>query len=136
MRLPNKPSKLIRVAIHDLEEVEKNPRYRVRMYRWHYNSVLEPGVCQVCLAGSVIACRSGIAPNKTLGGHYRLPCQAKMFALDDFRRGYVGSGLSRLGFELPAGMNPHHVIPHYQIKPNDFKTELLKLAADLEKAGL
>jgi hypothetical protein len=63
--LPNKPSELIRVALKDLEEAERDPHYEVEMCTWHRPSSTT-GVCTVCLAGSVLAKSCGVVPEYIL----------------------------------------------------------------------
>lgn len=50
--LPDKLSDLLEVAVNDAKKCGADPRYKLAMQSWH-----EPrlGVCNVCLAGSVIA---------------------------------------------------------------------------------
>lgn len=50
-KLPKKLSDRILVALHDLELVEADPRYKIDMDTWHKPN----GQCAVCLAGSVMA---------------------------------------------------------------------------------
>jgi len=53
-KLPDRVGDLIRLAVKDLTLCEANPDYTVDMGKWHYYDD-ERGVCEVCLAGSVIA---------------------------------------------------------------------------------
>lgn len=50
--LPNKLSKLLTVAMIDLELVEQDSRYKIDMGEWHTPSGSK---CEVCFAGSVMA---------------------------------------------------------------------------------
>lgn len=63
--LPDEPSKLIRVALRDLEKCENDFRYRVDMSFWH-NASEETGVCSVCLAGATLAKTMGAPPGETV----------------------------------------------------------------------
>lgn len=53
---PKKLSAAILLALADLEAVEKDPRYIVKMYDWHVPSEMSTSLkCEVCFAGSVMA---------------------------------------------------------------------------------
>lgn len=54
--LPDKPSEIVEIALHDLEVCENSPAYEIDMSRW-YDTTIEEGVCRVCLAGAVLASR-------------------------------------------------------------------------------
>lgn len=57
-KLPNKLSKLILVALEDLEKVESmTEKYRLRMNVWYSPDFGRGGKCNVCFAGSVMAMR-------------------------------------------------------------------------------
>lgn len=57
-----KLSSLIRLAIEDCQKIEKNKRYRLNMQVFH--SPFNSRICEVCVAGAVIACESGAKPTK------------------------------------------------------------------------
>lgn len=103
--LPDKPSALIRVALDDLGVIENSPEYRVDMRVWHYpvedNEGEFTGVCEVCLAGAVMARLSGFNPALDLTPHpacgYSLDLTNKLLALDWFRAGQIDEGLLRMG---------------------------------------
>ena len=55
-QLPDKPSELIRLAIRDMQLCERDPRYNLNMNQWHSGGSSDgERVCQVCMAGSVMA---------------------------------------------------------------------------------
>jgi hypothetical protein len=51
VKLPNKLSKLMRVALRDIMKIKKENKFRIYMGWWMYNS---PYTCSVCLAGAVM----------------------------------------------------------------------------------
>lgn len=57
MKLPDKLSDLIDLAVTDLEVIEKNPRYKVDMSRFHTGG--DP--CLVCFAGAIMANTFGVS---------------------------------------------------------------------------
>lgn len=58
-----KPSELIRLGLHDLEEVEAKPEaYKIDMMDWHRPN----GKCSVCFAGAVMAMTYHTDPKKYL----------------------------------------------------------------------
>jgi hypothetical protein len=131
-RLPGKPSELIRVALADLEKVEKNPRYIINMDIWHSPKFSDKKLCGVCLAGSIIACRSGYTPSKTLS-YKDLPNQKKMSALNYFRKGDIVEGCEELGLKCKMSARP---ISKYEHNAGAFKQDMQTLANDLEAYGL
>lgn len=63
-QLPKKDSALIRLAVHDLELVEKDDKYVVEMGQWHQPTFIDNAdcfdehdveFCEVCFAGAVMA---------------------------------------------------------------------------------
>lgn len=106
-RLPNKPSKLLMLAMTDLEKVEADPRYKVNMSKWH-----EPnGKCSVCLAGSVIAKTLKVNPGNYITPYgqtlkdtevvFSYETDKALLALNSLRRGDILLALSRLGHWRP-----------------------------------
>lgn len=134
-RLPNKPSALILTALTDLNKIERNNRkYKINMEVWH--SRCGDQKCAVCLAGSVIAARTGADPDHTLEpGDFSPAIRDKFLALDLFRGGYISDGLVSLGVETPACLKDHTEITDYHLNPKAFKKEMKQLAAILAACG-
>lgn len=135
--LPDKPSELIRVALADLRKVEAMPSvYRVDMNDWH---VPHPdGVCEVCLAGAVMAQTFGAPPEcRTMPRDCGLEVREKLDALDSFRSGDVYYGIEEMGCELPEDfVDVQRDITLYEIDSEGFHRDMQTLASDLEAAGL
>ena len=85
-KLPNNPSELILLALHDLELCEKDDRYKIEMVYWHVPRT--KGYCHVCLGGSVMAKTLDCDPSKDIN-----PLDTKFHkqlnALDQFRKGNI-----------------------------------------------
>jgi hypothetical protein len=143
IRLPRTPSKLIRLALHDFRKIEKDKRYKIDMGNWHSPGLIGEGrhtrqVCQVCLAGSVMARRGGCRPKEEFSV-WRMHDTNwdALDALDSFRTGHVAEALDVLGYDMPEkGLRARERITHYYINPGKFKRDMRKLATRLEKAGL
>lgn len=99
MKLPDKPSEVLGVAIEDVKKCYADPRYVVDMGHWH--TEFENG-CHVCLGGSVIAQR--LRPD--LGDCFypeRVHCphaRSKLRFLDNVRKGgdeYIDEALAIMG---------------------------------------
>jgi hypothetical protein len=134
--LPDKPSDLLEVALRDLEAVEQDPKYRVRMDVWHEPAKHINDPCQVCLAGAVMA-----KSLETSNLVRRWPCDfsdkdtlRKLRALDDMRVGAVSEALERL--DLPPVSKYDFVAHHYGANPEGFKRDLRNLVDKLRKDGL
>ena len=89
-KLPDKPSKLIKIAVRDMEKCMRDSRYEIDMRVWHGPGFT--GKCKVCLAGSVLAktvklpiaidyCTTRLDDN----------IDNKLALLDEFRKGYFDS---------------------------------------------
>lgn len=97
MKLPDKSSKLLLLALRDLELIERDPNYKVNMGVFH-DSVFKTGSkCSVCLAGSVIAktlkCPKEFGANITPDA-YPFHIWGKLYLLDNMRQGIF----EQLGF--------------------------------------
>lgn len=133
-RLPNTPSKLIRIAIADLADVERDPKYRVKMGLWHKP---EGGVCTVCLAGAVMAKTLRVGPaSEMIPSRLLKDEEHKLLALDSFRAGNIETGLIHLGFSLPDGIPSDIPVTSYHVNPEKCKTDLLGVASLLENYRL
>lgn len=131
--LPRIPSQLIRLALADLRKVEKDPTYFPNMGVWHS---LDGAVCEVCLAGSVIA-KTLEADLAEIWYPEDLPeNNAQLVALDFFRQGLVIGALDRLGHQRPHSIPLNWEVPFYHVDREDFHSSLEALAANLEAAGL
>jgi hypothetical protein len=133
MKLPTVPSQLIRLALKDLEEVEKNPSYKVYMSAWHQPQ--PEGPCLVCLAGAVMAQSLGVCSNNEYNpddfeGHNRLA----FMALNCFRLWEVAYGCSFLSLKTKI-IIPYNEKISYKEFPEEFKMKMENLAQLLENEG-
>ena len=133
-KLPDKPSKLLKLALNDLKKVEKDDNYRVDMDNWH-NSM--EGICYVCLAGAVMA--KTLKIDKEVNFHPDLEedfdIYKKLYALDSLRMGYLKLASKDLEFQLPKGMKDIP-ITDYHISQKRFKKGIRKLIRKLKKERL
>lgn len=97
--LPDKLSKLILVALNDLEKVEKDEKYKVDMGQWHHPPLYN-GPCAVCLAGAVIAktCKTSYKKDLMPGDFFENEVK-KFNALDLVRQGEIFRALIKLGVD-------------------------------------
>lgn len=93
--LPDKPSELLILAMQDLEWVEGNKDYIIDMDNWHRPVDWVGGkVCEVCLAGSVMARTLEIpAQARTDPSDFSDGLQNKLLAINGFRTGTMRDGL-------------------------------------------
>lgn len=132
--LPSLPSALIRLALSDLSQCEKDPHYTINMNVWH-DPEHEDGICHVCLAGAVMAKTLAyphdrtVLPSITL--HY-----PELSALDHFRTGDISSALRCLHIPLPPGIPMWTHTPIYDEDPAAFHTAMSDLATLLESHSL
>lgn len=104
MRLPNKLSALLKIALTDLEAIEKSARYKVQMGSWHYPG--DDGKCEVCLAGAVMAKRGGADRRLSLEpeSFYDEKTACKLRAIDSLRGGNLRYAFSLMGIEVPESL--------------------------------
>ncbi len=132
-KLPKLPSACIRVALKDLNKCRiDQEHYILNMKQWC--NPTSNGKCHVCLAGSVMA--------QTLGHHhhhndpddFNRYTKMRLFMLNDFRIGYIESGLGWLDYhDLPL----EFVEPVYRSLKKDYNLRYLRELADtLEQVGL
>ena len=134
MNLPDKPSELIRLALADLALCAADPNYRIDMGEWHKP---EDGVCQVCLAGAVMAKSLNASRAAELYSSDFPENRQKIKVLDDFRNGIVCVALDDLGHDLSNwghGARDRYITP-YDSDPGAFMADMRQLADDLEAAG-
>lgn len=133
-RLPNKPSKLLKLALKDLEKCEKDSRYTIDMNVFHLPN---KNKCRVCLAGAMLAKSVGYNPQKDTFAvrKEKIHIIDKVFAINRLRRGVVS--LAFLFFTgIPGDITKfNRQMPEYSDNPQLFKKHVLELAEDLEKAG-
>lgn len=106
-KLPNKLSKLIRIALEDLEKCEVDSFYLIDMYDWVLKDNQDES-CSVCFAGAVMVNRYSevmdkLANQKDNEFFYFLPCdvgdERKLIALENIRVGKIHAALSEFGFK-------------------------------------
>ena len=85
--LPNKPSALLRLAVGDAKKIERTPGYRLNMSVWHTGAG-DNSDCEVCLAGSVMACTLKLDRTRSAGpGHADPGIEQKLNFINDMREG-------------------------------------------------
>ena len=129
------PQDLIKVAIKDLERVEKGDAYFVDMHTWHSGNDLKAGACHVCLAG---ACISRLVPASlyTNPSRFKTAIRSRLEALNCFRMDGVMTGLKWLECYNENIPLPKSDPVQYSDDPKLFKLQMLKLAKDLAKLKL
>ena len=137
VKLPNKASDLIYLALHDLELCEKNSKYKIDMGRWH--RFRDDNLCYVCLAGSVIAQTLKYPILKTVLPSQLINYEKKLIALEKFRVGDVWGGLIILNkkyknFDFNLDFNGCGY--DYMDNKKKWKLRMRKLIRDLRKENL
>ena len=131
IRLPDKPSELIDVALADLRKAEKDG-CMIDMGEWH---VPFDGSCSVCAAGAVM--RRGVSDNLEVGpSYFNETTDNKLCAIDQLRVGFVYEALVMLEIPRAGVVVKNCEITHYDYDRTKFYRDLRRLAARLRKAGL
>ena len=140
-KLPGKPSELIKLAINDLKEVERDPRYRVDMDQWHRVGMPYDDRCHLCLAGAVMAGQLGVDSDEgaTPGMFDELKA---LRALDEFRQGELHNAFGYLSIDIPNDLRYDIEVPDYSNSrynntdgPKQFKEAMLFMADELARKG-
>lgn len=98
--LPNKLSDLIELAIRDVQKCEAEPaRFRLAMGNWHMP--VEDGICEVCLAGAVMAQTLALPDTHYVSFAFDgvRDFQQQLRALNDVRVGDMVIAVERLGIK-------------------------------------
>lgn len=151
-KLPDLPSKLLRLAINDLALILKDPNYKLNMSTWHASlpfstsstligaSLSDKKICEVCLAGAVMAkslgapILSSLEPNDFIVGDV----ERKLCAIDSFRTGHVKEAFENL--DTDHDFEKGNLKAQYYIKNYGQENELIVedmeyLISELEAAG-
>jgi hypothetical protein len=148
--LPDQLGALLKVAVTDLGAIEKDPRYCVRMDRWHNTANNQ---CLVCLAGAVLAKSFCVSHQQNIdcswifnldlhhGTHW---FTRKFMALDNMRDRQLDMALDSLygSAAADAVRSKHHAalyfvrssvshLADYAVAPNLFRSELSSIADTL-----
>lgn len=146
--LTAKPSRVLALALEDLQKLERTPGFRINMSEWvsmYSGRYDEFGIwqsdekeCVVCLGGSVLVERFNV---KSWSGLNRgnFPKRAKQIAraLNEFRTGDIWCGLMELGIKkIPGSLPCYAPVTGYHTNPSIFKRDMRGIIKQLEEAGL
>jgi hypothetical protein len=95
---------LLKIACEDAQRLELNPRYRLNMGEWHNpRSAL---VCEVCMAGAVMARTLGESPERSATpGTFDEPTADRLYAINLLRGGVANDAYRALhGLESGAAI--------------------------------
>jgi len=132
-KLPNKPSKLINLALNDLRKAQKDKKYKINMGFWRKFDYYDRR-CLVCAAGAVISFSLKNQGDCVEPSDFDTDTRNKLLSIDLFRRGWVGQALQRMNKE--PGKFFYREIPAYDKNPRLFFRKLRRLSRDLALKGL
>ncbi len=147
-----KPNELIRLGVGCMKLVLSDERYEISMGGWHQPIYKDdnpiPIICQVCMAGAVMAKSLGCDPRLSYSpgffeGEYvesrvysaSHAAYDPLHAINNFREGDVWDGLETLGLVGDVTNELDRIIVEYAASPDKFFEQMEKLADDLEAAG-
>jgi hypothetical protein len=118
VRLPNKLSALLRIAVKDAKACEADPRYKLAMDTWH--TPRSPGgVCEVCLAGSVMAKTLGLRRDVSASPYsYTTSVERRLRALDYMRMGEFDYAAGELDLRIGPDQADALKVAADAVKPN------------------
>lgn len=146
-QLPDDLPGLIRLAIEDLGRCEADERYEINMHTWHLPSP-SGEVCQVCLAGSVMAGSLSVDasleqnPSEVASVLGQPKVSGKLRALDACRANQLEQALRLMGcYDDVRYLIMHRAheaasrVPDYDSgDPRPFKDAMLELADKIQEA--
>jgi hypothetical protein len=139
IKLPEKMSDLIDIAINDLEAVEQDPKYEIDMGRWHApeHSAYK---CSVCFAGSVMAKTFNSDRGTLLSpDNFTKWNASRLKALDEIRQyDFVDAFDKMYPFEeIPEFMDifDDWGREYYDDNPEEFKNDMRKAAEIMRENG-
>lgn len=152
IKLPNKISALIRVALDDLATIEKRKKvYEIVMDKWHVAREPDWNLCEVCFAGVVIAMKID-DPDRTVSpDEFDNVTYGKLRALDSLREGNISTAINFLppisgkkikklneAFYDPDSRNDNirYDVVGYHTDRKAFKRDMRKMANKFESIGL
>ena len=130
--LPNKPSALLRLAVEDSQRIEVTPGYELDMRIWHNSRA--GGPCRVCMAGSVMVHRLGVARLRhATPESFDEETRCALVLIDDMRGGdFSGVGLNAdLAYRAGVAVTAAYFV---RIGRADWSA-YLRVADMLEEAG-
>lgn len=160
---PDKASEFLEDALSDLEKIEKDKRYNIRMSQWHMPKRLvekdlgfdyadtiykDKEICSVCLAGCYLAKTLNFPIGKHIDVGYNNNAEtyeknilsnrvrAKLRALDYLRKGSISTGLNIFyGKFVIDHYEPRVNITPYHRDKNKFKQDMKSLIQLLKDKG-
>jgi len=144
-KLPLLPSALIRVALNDIQEVQRLKKiYKINMGEWHNGRSNE--LCELCFAGAVMARTLKASPGQDImPKEFGIMNGNKLCSLDDFRKGKIKAGMKHWPLYLKVKSNKffeNGTLPEkipvcaYIGTAKLFRKDMFKVARALEKVGL
>lgn len=134
-RLPGRPSRLIAIALEEVEYIEKLPKFQVQMAEWIAKDEAT-GDCAVCFAGAVMVMRLGAKMGKHTSIHNFPHEKCALKAIDLLRCGEVTSALGFLGLPREWGAQFDREIVSYDEDSSLCKAQLRELKDKLLKMGM
>jgi len=135
----DEPWRLIRDALQDLREQQKQPSVVIDMKYWHMSTFNKDGQlrCVQCFAGSVMSESLGVSVGVTRHPPDMGEYKERLFALNFFRTGSVVGGLVRLGYKvddlIAAGVPEYaDVVPWSDATAENFYRDMNAMADMLE----
>jgi hypothetical protein len=130
--LPKVPSKLIGIALRDIEKAEASRKYKINMASWHRPN----SHCSVCAAGSVMAFSLGAKSGLKYHPYDFPENRDQLLAINWLRLGDVSCANAEMNFGGAEAVKKfNRGITDYDYDQRLFKRDMRKLAADLRKAG-
>lgn len=132
IKLPDKLSELGRLALRDMDEVLKNPKYKLDMGEWHRQI---HNTCHVCLAGCIMA-RTFKIPFSERSNPVKFDEREKLWALHDLQSGYVHMALTTFGVTIKHKDCPPDFNGYADSDPAKWRKQIEIVLTELESKGL
>ncbi len=130
-----RPSRLIEMALVDLEALERDPNYVIDMSDWHVPTLWR---ASVCLAGVCMVRRLGAARGRDYQPEDFGDSEGALYGLYYFITGDLEGAFSYLDLLPPEyfGLPSEVAIADYHYNASQFKSDMRGLADTLRQAGI
>lgn len=132
--LPDKPSEILREALADFDIIAQTPGYAIEMGWWLTPASRSGGLCEVCLAGAVMARRYG-ADEYLSSADFAPVVDRKFLFLNAIRQGLFRTALAYLHADS-ADLPITREIPEYDYDPAGWRKRMDEFVDLLQEAGL
>lgn len=127
IKLPNKPSDLLRLSVSDCKKVEKMKTRKLNMNTWHVPDIRG---CQVCMAGAVMDRTLKLDPKLEQSPYDCGDNYYRLLAINNLRVGDIYSAFSCLNYQHRYFKNSYNLADIGSLIKNNFNLKIRRAPWD------